>query len=294
MPTTPRRFGQRHRRERRRPQRRRRRSGRRRASPSKAGRRSPRARVSARGSRIDGDLTIEEAGNYTVDISGTTPGRPLHDQLDRHRHRHPGKRHPRPHPARRRPTTTRAAGDQIVIIDNDGTDAVDGIFIGLLRGIDRLFADRQPDPLRRISSPTSSSPSATSAATGNDVVLTAIAQTATTNVRIDADGNLIIDDILGSDTDDNLSIDLVGGVFIIEEHNGNNLGTLIVGATQTSLNRIEVPEIYVTGGVIINTLDGDDIVTIGDLGRRDGVLTVLGGNGYDTITQNGDAELTAP
>jgi len=237
-----------------------------------------------------GDLTLHEGSEFTVTIDGTAgPGAPNgHDQFN-----------VRGMVTLDNPTLlleelpasyTPTAGDTFTIIENDGSgDLNTGTFIGLTEGT-------------YISSPSASLPDQLFQISyigddGNDVILTASGVTATTNITIDGAGNLVIEDILGStDTADNLSIEKVGTDYVIEDLDGNALGTLIVGATQTDVDRVVVPMslLGANGGIIVNTLGGDDTVTIGDLGtlNTDGNLDIDGGLGQDGIVQTGDAVLT--
>jgi len=112
---------------------------------------------------------------------------------------------------------------------------------------------------------------------GNDVVVSFLP---TTFVTLDADGNLLITDVRGGDSDDLLTItyvtDEASGVpapfFMIYDPN-LLLGTNIVGATAPTLLEpfVRVPANLVTGSatagrkVIVRTLDttfGDDVITV--------------------------------
>ncbi|MBL9151358.1 MAG: right-handed parallel beta-helix repeat-containing protein, partial [Verrucomicrobiales bacterium] len=178
------------------------------------------------------------------------------------------------------------AGQVLTIIVNDGGDAVTGTFVGLLQNtyVSTPLAGL-PDQLFQISY---------TGGTGNDVTLTATGQTATTNISIDGSGNLVIDDILGSATNDTITVSRVGANYVIEDTSGNVLGTLIVGATQTTLSRVQVPVSLVTGGIIVNGEDGNDTVTLTSLGAlaSGGQLTVDGGDGEDRLFVNGSTTLS--
>jgi hypothetical protein len=126
---------------------------------------------------------------------------------------------------------------------------------------------------------------------GNDVVLTSLGPVETA-ATIDVNGNLVIDDIENTSTNDTLTFSVVGSNLRITDPN------VIVGfdgipsAVRISPNSIDIPLTAFTG-IIVNTGGGDDSVTISALGTIDGQLTVDGGTGTDSITQSGDVTLVA-
>jgi hypothetical protein len=238
-----------------------------------------------------GNLTFNSAGVYSVNINGNTAVT-QYDQLVVTGTVNLGNATLSLAPLGYVPT----AGHTYILISNDGADPVTGIFAGLVEGsyVSAAVVNGTPPPaflpdqLFQISYV---------GGDGNDVVLTAAAVVATTNIRIDGSGNLLVEDILGGATADNLSISRVGSNFVIEDLSGNPLGTLIPGATQPTLSRVQVPAALVTGGVLVNTLGGDDIINIdgfsGGAASFGSYLLVDGGTGVDTINVNGDVTVTS-
>jgi hypothetical protein len=122
---------------------------------------------------------------------------------------------------------------------------------------------------------------------------------ATTRVSLDKDGNLLVADILGDNTLDDITIqcDLANNQYIITDPN-NLLGTTIATATGNLTNTITVPFAAIPGAkVIVNTFLGNDKLTLdSSLGKfdRDVVydadvdpndkLVLVGGN-FTTGTQ---------
>ncbi len=108
--------------------------------------------------------------------------------------------------------------------------------------------------------------------------------TSETEVTLDAAGNLVIIDINDTDTWDNLTLSTDDNyIFIVDP--GNILTTSIVGATGAGSNQITVSlgTTGFTGGIIVNTLGGDDLFTI----------DFTAGNFTRDITYNGGENDTA-
>ena len=133
------------------------------------------------------------------------------------------------------------------------------------------------------------------------MVLTALGVSATTDILIDGSGNLVINDHRRSgagrgatgNSDDIWDV-RVDGTEVVVNSNGA-LGTLINGATQTSLGEVRVDVSLFTGDVIVNGLSGNDLIRIGDLGASilPMGLTVNGGRGFDNILYTGEGSVLA-
>ena len=169
---------------------------------------------------------------------------------------------------------TVTAGQQFTIID--GSAAVSGTFAGLSEGA-------------TVSDGTNNyTITYVGGGDGFDVVLTAQAASAQTEVSLPG-GNLLIEDT-GSNTD-TLRISTTATDFVIEDTGGNNLSTSIVGATGDGTSIITVPRASVTGNTVtVNTGGGDDDISFGqflganfDPGATFNVVAD-GGAGTDNIT----------
>ena len=117
--------------------------------------------------------------------------------------------------------------------------------------------------------------------------------TDTTSVEVDGDGNLVIEDILGGDTDDKLFIGVVDGRLEIRDSR-NTVGSSLEDVTAVG-NRgrgVSVGLGSFTGDIIVRTLGGDDTITIGDLSGLPGGIVVEDGSGQDMIKQKGAVHLS--
>ena len=115
----------------------------------------------------------------------------------------------------------------------------------------------------------------------------------TTSVEIDAVGNLVITDIDGSDTDDNLFVGVKDGRLEISDKRAT-VGTSLVGSTLVGNKGrgVSIDLGAFTGNVFISTNGGDDTVTIGDLNGLPGGIAVFDGAGHDVTIQDGVMMLT--
>ena len=171
------------------------------------------------------------------------------------------------------------------LIDNNGSDPVIGTFNGLAEGnIISINSGGSANDLFRISY---------KGGDGNDVVLMALGEQATTSAVIDSNGDLVISDVdetnpggPGSNSADRLTIfvDPLTGELVVRDPD-NVLGTLANGATQTGLHEIRFAA-GLFNDVIINTGDADDTVTFGSLTGLPGSISVDGGDGFDRILLN--------
>ena len=99
-------------------------------------------------------------------------------------------------------------------------------------------------------------------------------------VGLDASGNLMIQDIVGAPTNDNVTIksDTTNNLFIISDPT-NTINTSIAGATGDGTNTVTVPFDSVIGSAIfVNTFAGDDLLTVDlSLGNFATTVTYDGG-----------------
>jgi hypothetical protein len=116
----------------------------------------------------------------------------------------------------------------------------------------------------------------------------------TTSVEIDGGNNLVIEDIDGADTNDNLFIGIVDGRLQISDTR-NTVGTTIIGATEVgTLGRgVSIDLASFTGNIVVRTLGGDDVVTFGDLSGLPGGVMVEDSDGHDVVKQTGEITLTS-
>lgn len=179
---------------------------------------------------------------------------------------------------------TAAGNDEIVLINNDGADAVTGTFNGLPEGAN-VTVDGQNFVIGYASGD------------GNDVVLY-LPETEITLVG----GTLTVVDANGGTSDDNLQVFLFGTDYQITENNGNIIDvSSIVGSTGSGTNMVTIPAAGVTG-LDVQTLAGDDSLLWLDFVARDysvGGVMIDGGTGDDNMrytagmaTNLGNADLT--
>ncbi|MEZ6061457.1 MAG: PKD domain-containing protein [Planctomycetaceae bacterium] len=110
-----------------------------------------------------------------------------------------------------------------------------------------------------------------------------------TEVSLDADGNLVITDTNGGDSDDSLIIrsDVTNGEYLVTDFN-NLLFSGIPGATAGPATTIRIPFSAVTGSrIIVNTLGGDDSLTV-DRSLGEFTKTIIY-NGGEQATAAGDS-----
>jgi len=74
-------------------------------------------------------------------------------------------------------------------------------------------------------------------------------------------GDLVITDVNGGDTDDDLTLTYDAGDVVVTDPS-HILTTSIPGASGSGTNQIRIPGSAITGGIILDTLAGDDTVTI--------------------------------
>ena len=170
-----------------------------------------------------------------------------------------------------------AFGDSFILVKNDAADAVTGTFNGLpeasivtINGVQKRLTYIGGD--------------------GNDV---ALVPPATTDVGLSG-GNLVITDGNGGTTNDSLTITLNGAnVRISDPANVLLAGS---GATQIDANTIEVPLASVTGSIQVNTLGGNDTLTLalagGDFIVASGLTYAGGAAGNDSLFITGGAQGT--
>ena len=224
---------------------------------------------------VDGDFSFADNSTFEIEVGGTTPGTAVtnHDQL-----------------AVTGTVTIGSnvalttlpfngfapiGGESITIIDNDGfEDAITGTFQGLAEGATLTSF---------LGSPYDATISYVGGA-GNDVVLTV--QPLETSVEV-VGNDLIVTDANGGNTADNLTITADGMTVTITDNNGNLIdliGPLNAG-TGDGTSSVTVPLSVFTGSLNINTLAGDDLVTVDGLtllaNQRVNITT---GAGNDAVT----------
>ena len=196
-----------------------------------------------------GSITMTAGVAFNVQFAGTTPGNTAtdHDQLN----------------TTGTVTLNNATlnlsaisgfvpsdGDSFTIINNDGADVVNGTFNGLPD--DAIIADFLGSGLY--------AQIHYDGGTGNDVVFNAFA--AETSVEIVA-GDLVITDINGGTSNDNLTITLDGsGTHYVISDTVLILGSAHPGATGVGTTSITIPVADVTGTIQFVTLAGNDTITI--------------------------------
>ena len=110
----------------------------------------------------------------------------------------------------------------------------------------------------------------------------------TTDVSLSS-GNLVISDVNGDDTDDTLTISLNGSnVRLTDPNHTLNCGA---GATTINANTCEVPFASITGSIQVNTLGGNDSLTV-DLSGGDCIPD--GGLSYDGGAQTTGTSFQSP
>ena len=120
------------------------------------------------------------------------------------------------------------------------------------------------------------------AGTGNDVVLISLGA-AETSVTIDGSGNLVIEDINGATSNDNLVVDFDGTNYTITDTSGLTLTTTISDATRPLPNQVVVPanSADFAGGAIAG-------LTLNTLGNNGGGNDQVNFSGGSAIALNGD------
>jgi hypothetical protein len=112
----------------------------------------------------------------------------------------------------------------------------------------------------------------------------------TTDVSLSG-GALLIDDTNGADTDDTITISLVGAGSTVRIHDPNNTLRATSGTTQIDANTVHVPYASVTS-ITFQAWGGDDTLTV-DFSGGDpipaGGLTFHGGTGDDGLVIAGNA-----
>ncbi|BAQ65372.1 choice-of-anchor Q domain-containing protein [Geminocystis sp. NIES-3709] len=164
--------------------------------------------------------------------------------------------------------------NEIIIINNDGSDPIVGAFSNYTDG--SLVTINDLTYLLNYQG-----------GDGNDVSL----NLAESNITIDANNNLVITDILLTNTNDRWTISFDGSDIIVTDTNGNLITTNIAGATGNYTSEIRIPLTSFTGnlpsGIITNTVGGNNIVTLDDFTSSFGGDLNIKGDGYsndNTIT----------
>jgi len=119
---------------------------------------------------------------------------------------------------------------------------------------------------------------------GEDLGLAEKVDQATASVTLDGSGNLVVVGSSDSGSSDNLIIhvDPETNELVVSDPD-NVVATLVSDATQTDPHEIRFASGAFTGDLIIDTGDGDDTITLGDLSELPGSVRVDGGNGFNSI-----------
>ncbi len=124
---------------------------------------------------------------------------------------------------------------------------------------------------------------------GNDVVIKSLGPVET-EATLDANGNLLIDDIENTDTDDTLTFTVVGNNLRITDANYVLGFNGVPGAVRIDPFTIEIP-LASFSGLIVRTGYGDDVINLNGFSGTTtftDFLLVDGGIGTDTINLNAD------
>lgn len=130
---------------------------------------------------------------------------------------------------------------------------------------------------------------------GTDVQLALVgAVTPETDVRV-VGGNLIIEDVNGGTTDDNISLSIVGSNYVIQSASASNVMESTGGGSLVGSNKVTVPVASVTGGIQFLSAGGTDTLTINSALNLNGDLDVQSANviateafNVDTSSANGN------
>jgi hypothetical protein len=218
-----------------------------------------------------GDVALNSGSNFNVELNGTTVGT-LYDQVN----------------VTGNVTIdggnlnvtlgyTTTIGDSFVIIANDGTDSV-----------------TLTHPLKVGGTPILEGGSFTvsgqrfvltyaGGTNSNDVVLTREdASSFTTELKLDASGNLVVSDISSGGQDDTLTVqsDSTNSRFVVSDPNHllGITGTISGAVVSSDQHTVTVPFGSVSGNLQVNTLGGNDSLTIdSSLGKFNKAITFDGG-----------------
>ncbi|MFK7817857.1 MAG: Calx-beta domain-containing protein [Planctomycetaceae bacterium] len=103
-------------------------------------------------------------------------------------------------------------------------------------------------------------------------------------------GSLFIQDIAGADSNDALTMQVSGDDLVITDTNHNILATN--GVTQVAWNSVSVPISAITDTIFLDTLGGDDSISIGPISNSvNADVVVDGGEGTDTLDVDGAIDL---
>lgn len=227
---------------------------------------------------VSGDFNFEDGSLFNLDLDGVLPGEGAgnHDQLSVAG----GITISSNVGLVLTQSTTFALGETITILENDGSDPVNGAFSGLPEGsFIASTGDGVASQLFRISY---------TGGDGNDVVLTALSLP-DTSVSLVGDA-LVIRDELNNDTDDTYTITVESGVLVIKDPN-QVLGNQVAGGIQTSQTEVRIPLTLFTR-LKIESLGGDDVIDIRNLPGFTGGIDIDTGDGFDEIYYNATLTLS--
>lgn len=171
-------------------------------------------------------------------------------------------------------------GDTFTIVNNQGPNPVSGRFVNALNNTVLNEGDWFISGLLAYTI-------SYSGGDGNDIVLNSLGEVET-EVSIGGGGQLVITDVNGGDTNDSLTIQVVGSVVRIHDNNVRVGFSGVPGAVQVDLFTVDVPLSAL--GLEVETLGGNDTVTMsGNFGTS--FLQVDAGTGVDSLSYVGNATL---
>ncbi len=224
---------------------------------------------------VSGNLKAEDNSTFEVEIGGTTAGVSdnHHDQVDVIGTVTLGNNVALNISAWQ--SFTPSSGNQFVIINNDGTDAISGTFFGLAEGSswNNFLGSGLPATLTY-----------QGGSNDNDLVITVVQTTTTVSL---SSNNLLIEDTDGGTSNDNLTISYSTGTYTITDNGGLLIdASSIAGSTGSGTNTVTVPDTGVTG-LDINLLGGEDQCSIeGVQTHFSNSVDIDGGADTDSVTIN--------
>ena len=131
---------------------------------------------------------------------------------------------------------------------------------------------------------------------GNDETQVITVTVTATSVTVDGSGNLVIDGGATTGVNNAFTIIVDGTDFVVTDGNGNAIFIGIPGSSGSGTNSVRIPTSAFTNGIVVNSGEGDDSLTLDfstNLIIPAAGLTFNGGNGQDEIVLNStDAQFT--
>ncbi|NBO93892.1 MAG: hypothetical protein EBV06_16525, partial [Planctomycetia bacterium] len=178
-------------------------------------------------------------------------------------------------------------GEQYVILQNDGTDAIQGTFAGLQEGYAiSNFMGSQFSGLITYQG------NADGGSVGNDIIVTVVPFVPNLATSVDSSGNLVIEDISNNGRDNDM-IFSADGTFLYISDDNESFTSSSVGSFVSGRNSMKVPLSSFGGGIIIKGKGGNDIITIQgtQLGNKSLSLDVESVTLTGTLTTTGSVTI---